>query len=386
MFSVAGPHRPSRAQLPPRFMDVRSADFARTLVVAIALLGDATVTLVVLDQGGHTPLYAVLAVLCALLLAALQTQTLLRPCGRPYTLADRCAVAFHAALCLGGTLAFGKPWQLAFCLFAGCVLAREHRAETWVWVGAAGASVGLTSVFAHGTATAIALLGGLVAVLGGVLLHMPLRLAATLGAVQLARSALTDAAVADERRRIARDLHDLLGYNLSAISVKAQLVDRLLDTETAWARTEIADVLDLTRQALADVRSVSHGYRAMSLEPELASVVAVLGAARIKVTVLADHASLPTAADAVLATVLREGATNVLRHSRATVCRVTAVLEDGHAVLTLTNDGAPRDTAADAHTGGLDNLRQRVESLDGEFTAGPGADGTFRITARVPVV
>src|SRR5579885_30518 len=129
-------------------------------------------------------------------------------------------------------------------------------------------------------------------------------------------------AIQEERHRMARDVHDILGHSLTVITVKAELASRLLDVSPERARAEVADVERLARDALADVRQAVAGFREISLPAELARARATLAAAGIE-------ADLPSAADAVgsplrevCAWTLREGVTNVVRHSGATTCRV----------------------------------------------------------------
>ena len=142
-------------------------------------------------------------------------------------------------------------------------------------------------------------------------------------------------AVQDERNRMARDVHDILGHSLTVITVKAELAARLMEVSPERAKVEVADLERLARDALADVRQAVAGFREMSLPAELARARSSLAAAGIE-------ADLPTAADAVpshlrelCAWTLREGVTNVIRHSEATTCRVT-LDERG---ITIADDG-----------------------------------------------
>ena len=140
------------------------------------------------------------------------------------------------------------------------------------------------------------------------------------------RAELAQLAVVRERMRFARDLHDLLGYSLSAITLKAELTRRLVGVDPERARDELADLLDMARQALADVRMVASGYRNMSLAKEAASVASLLSAAGISAQVEVNCGALDEGTDTVLATVLREAVTNMLRHSTAQNCTVEANL------------------------------------------------------------
>ena len=186
-----------------------------------------------------------------------------------------------------------------------------------------------------------------------------------------------------ERARFARDLHDLLGYSLSAIALKAELSRRVMDTKPDLAREELADVVVFARQAVADVRLVATNYRAMSLAAEAASTASLLAAAGIMADIEIDCGGLDDKVDTVLATVLREGVTNLLRHSAAQTCRVTASQAGESVTLLIANDGA-RKSGIDYRNGvGLENLEARLEAIGGTLTV-ESQDGTFCLFAAVP--
>jgi two-component system, NarL family, sensor histidine kinase DesK len=200
------------------------------------------------------------------------------------------------------------------------------------------------------------------------------------------RAELAQLAVVKERVRFARDLHDLLGYSLSAITLKAELTRRLVGVNPERARDELADLLDIARQALADVRTVASEYRNMSLSKEAASVASLLAAAGIAAQVEINCGALDEDIDTVLATVLREAVTNMLRHSSAQKCTVAADVTEDVATLRVSNDGVPAAAASHRDGGGLDNLAQRLEAVGGNLTAGTAADGRFEVLATVPLL
>jgi two-component system sensor histidine kinase DesK len=194
-------------------------------------------------------------------------------------------------------------------------------------------------------------------------------------------------AVIKERMRIARDLHDLLGYSLSAIILKAELAGRVLTTRPDQAREETSEVIRMARQALDDVRLVSRGYRHISLAKEAKSVTGVLAAAGIRADVEVQCGPLEPDVDAALATVLREALTNVLRHSNSQSCTVKADRSGETIRLRVTNDGIPHAAHASGHRdsqGGLANLDLRLHEIRGHLTTGTTDDGRFELIAEVP--
>jgi two-component system sensor histidine kinase DesK len=198
------------------------------------------------------------------------------------------------------------------------------------------------------------------------------RLALIIGYLKVARTELAQLAVIRERVRFARDLHDLLGYSLSAITLKAELTRRLVGSNPARARGELAELLDVARQALADVRLVASGYRDMSLAKEADAVVSLLSAAGICARVEINCGPLDERVDTVLATVLREAVTNMLRHSAAQNC-VVKDSRDYHVVkVRVSHEG-----------GGLDNLALRLESVGGTLSVSRHDDGRFDVLATV---
>ncbi|MCW2531974.1 MAG: Two component signal transduction histidine kinase [Blastococcus sp.] len=197
-----------------------------------------------------------------------------------------------------------------------------------------------------------------------------------------ARDELARNAVAQERLRFARDLHDLLGHSLSLIALKSELAGRLAEADPARARAEMADVEAAARRALAEVRDAVSGYRQVSLAQALAEARSALSAAGITLRSPAPGEPLPGAVDAVLGWVIREAATNVLRHSGARSVTVDLVQRADDVTLTVTDDG--RGSAASAGAG-LAGLAERVEVLGGQLAAGSSGNSGFRLTAAVPL-
>jgi two-component system sensor histidine kinase DesK len=195
----------------------------------------------------------------------------------------------------------------------------------------------------------------------------------------LAREDLARLAVEQERARFARDLHDLLGHSLTVITVKAELAGKLMNRDPGKAAAEVADIERLAREALADVRSTVAGYREVTLAVELSSARSALDAAGIEAELPGALDEVPGERRELFGWVVREGVTNVVRHSRAQRVRVAVsptsveVVDDG--------SGCP-GTVVGGH--GLDGLRERLAAVGGRLEAGPVDSGGFRLFAEVP--
>ncbi|GGO63905.1 sensor histidine kinase [Nonomuraea cavernae] len=186
-------------------------------------------------------------------------------------------------------------------------------------------------------------------------------------------------AVVAERLRVARDVHDLLGITLSAITLKAELALRTIGDDPDKAALLVEDVRPLAVRGLADVRSITSGGAELSLREEIESARSLLDSAGVEVRV--DTAGAEP--HPVLATVLREAVTNVVRHAAARWCAI-AVEPDGDEVrLRVANDGVPPAVPGTGGSG-LPSLTARVEAAGGTFTAGDQGDGTFALVASVP--
>ncbi|GAA3214585.1 sensor histidine kinase [Actinocorallia longicatena] len=188
-----------------------------------------------------------------------------------------------------------------------------------------------------------------------------------------ARAEVARLAASEERLRIARDLHDLLGHSLSLIVLKSELAARMAVKDPERSLAEVKDVNKVAREALADVRETVSGYRQRSLAEELDSGRAVLGAAGITPAVRTCGTPLPPGRDALFAWVVREAVTNTVRHSGAEHCAITVT----DASVEIVDDGRG---APDLRPGnGLTGLRERVAAAGGEVEAGPRAGGGFAV-------
>lgn len=224
-------------------------------------------------------------------------------------------------------------------------------------------------------------------VMGGAALYGSVRLAGILDDLFAARTDLAEQALARERFRVSRDLHALLGQSLSAVSLKGDLAIRLLPSDPAAARREIESLTGVARSALHGMRAVARDEHDVSLHAEAESAGAVLDAAGIRTRIAADLPGLAPGLDAVLGWEVREGATNILRHSEATTCAITAHRQDGTVRLEMVNDGAPATAADAAGSGtGLDGLAGRAQALHGSAAGEYDGAGQFRLRVDLPEV
>jgi two-component system sensor histidine kinase DesK len=217
------------------------------------------------------------------------------------------------------------------------------------------------------------------------------RLSEALRELHRARGELARQAVTDERLRLARDLHDLLGHTLSLITLKSELAGRLVDKHPDQAAQEIREVEREARRALREVREAVAGYRQPTLRGELDGARQMLAAAGIDCAIKDTAKALPPTVEAVLAWTVREGVTNVIRHSRARLCTIRVAVEFDHAAVELLDDGIaflPSPAAASPPGTGLSGLAERVAAVNGQLEAGAtAAEGQrgFRLWVSLPL-
>lgn len=204
----------------------------------------------------------------------------------------------------------------------------------------------------------------------------------TLARLLHAREEIARLAVTDERLRFARDLHDLLGHSLSVIALKSELASRLLPREPDRAAVEMAEIEQVAREALEQVRETVTGYRRMTLTDELAGARMALSAAGIEASI--DRADVPLGpeTEAILAWAVREGTTNVIRHSGASRCEIRIQAGPSSAEVEVLDDGLGGDRCEGGS--GLAGLAERASRRRGHLEAGPRPGGGFRLRVSVP--
>lgn len=198
--------------------------------------------------------------------------------------------------------------------------------------------------------------------------------------LRLAHDEIEHLAKVAERERIARDLHDLLGHTLSVIILKSELASKLAERDPERARNEIRDVERISRDALTQVRAAVRGYRSGGLQAELESARDALDAANVTLTCDIARTQLPPSHEAMIALAIREAVTNIVRHARATRCRIALEPRDGAYAVTIVDDGRGGDAPFGS---GLSGMQERIEALGGTLTR-DGSHGTT-VTIVMPV-
>ncbi|MGK5627330.1 sensor histidine kinase [Streptomyces sp. URMC 123] len=373
------------AETAPRLQDreIPAPRYARATVITV-LCGYTGILILNVLWENPTPGKLVLFVLCVLVTFSVQ---LLHTSPKARTWPPRrkaVSLSIQAVLTFLPLLWFDVFWGSMCGILAGAFLLLVPRPWAWVLYGTAIISIMLATV-ALGRPLISVLYVPASSALTGLLIFGVTRLAELVAEVHASRAELARMAVAQERLRFSRDLHDLLGYSLSTITLKSELIYRLVPARPDRAREEIASVLQVSRQALSDVRLVASGYRDMSLEAEARSAASILSTADVRATVDVSCGRLHPVVDTVLATVLREGITNILRHSKVQVCTIAAALEGETVRLTLVNDGVEHGSPPSPHSGsGIGNLHTRLTAIGGRVHAGVKEDGLFHLVAEAP--
>ncbi|MBP2329946.1 two-component system sensor histidine kinase DesK [Kibdelosporangium banguiense] len=304
-----------------------------------------------------------------------------RPRGWAWTLAALIAIVYLPLLLLD----WWPNWQAAMfsagasalMLLRGWVRIGVFAGMTAFAVVAELASDPLDSV----VGIVFAVLYGVVAAVPPVIIYLAARLVAVLGELESTRARLAEAAVAQERLRLSRDLHDLFGQSLSAISLKGGLALRLLPDDPDGAREEITGLTGVARDTLRTMRAISRDEHAVSLATEARGAVALLATAGARTTIDVDTAGLSEGAQRIFAWAVREGVTNMLRHSEVRCCSIVVSRQAGSARLEIVNDGVREQPSSDGN--GLTGLAARATAMGGSLISGQ-RDGEFRVVVEIP--
>lgn len=291
------------------------------------------------------------------------------------------------------SLTLGQPWLVLFVyvgVSAGVSLTFRH--ARWV-IPAATALMILIGLYEGGTVDSLS--GNvLAALLAGFSMTGVRHLIRTTIALREARATVAQLAANEERLRLARDLHDLLGHSLSLVTIKSELAGRMLPDHPEQAAQQVADIEKVSRQALVDVREAVSGYRRATLPSELAGARTALTAAGITASVPAGlpdpqaGPGVPPEREEALAWALREAVTNVVRHSGARHCTVrlrpAQTLEGRFLELRVADDGKGAPGGGHHPGNGLTGMAERLSAVGGTVAVASASPG-FVLTAKVPL-
>jgi signal transduction histidine kinase len=281
---------------------------------------------------------------------------------------------------------------LAFTLYTVGLLEARHRALTALIVCLAGTAAAISFTAAAPLESQLIIFDWLVLFMtwaAGRAMRARRAYAAST-AEQLARQA-----VADERLRIARELHDIVAHSLSLISVKAAVANHVAQERPEEAQDALRIIADTSRETLTEMRRLLGVLRSESSDPELAPSPGLAGLPE-----LADRAglagvqvdldirgsgSLPDGVGLSVYRIVQEALTNVVKHAAPANCRVSVDTDNHEARIEIVDDGpGVRVLPGPVRGHGLIGMRERVMMYDGAFTAGPLADGGFAVSARLP--
>ncbi|MEU5836915.1 histidine kinase [Streptomyces diacarni] len=355
--------------------------YGRGRVIVATATALASLTLIArADDLAHASRHPLLTSLAIGLVACYGIGCMLAPWYGPAAL-RRGRIAIVAALLLLGAapaVLLASPrhlTDLTFALAIGLMLLPLRHALLLGLAVVAGQIVWMRLAQGEVAWAQVAILVGVTAALGTVF-----ALNFTIGHLRAAREQVRRLAVNQERERVARDMHDVLGHSLSTMTVKLGLTRRVLESsqDVALAVEQVAELETMARTALSDVRATISNYRTLSLDSELAGARMALGAAGVRADLPAATDTVRTELHEVFGYVVREAVTNVLRHSDAELCTVRV----GPDWVEITDNGGSTGEASAGN--GLTGLTERLAAVSGTLEHGPAAGGGFRVVARGP--
>ncbi|HKA49802.1 MAG TPA: sensor histidine kinase [Candidatus Dormibacteraeota bacterium] len=287
-----------------------------------------------------------------------------------------------ASLALLAALWYPSDWQLLFVFIAAaCGVALPQRPWAVAGVGVAVLAAAAAAVWRPGQSIGMVVS---TASAGWVSIYFT-RQRLLVNELRESREELARLAVSEERLRFARDLHDLLGHTLSLMVVKTEAVRRLIERDPGAAVQQAHEVEAVGRRALAEVRDAVTGYRQHGLTSELDSARSALADVGIETTIKRTFDAVTEPADQLLGWAVREGVTNVIRHSQARHCEIVLRKDQGWVTVEIQDDGVgPQAAQARAGGSGLTGLRERLARAGGRVEFGGRADRGFHLIAAVP--
>jgi two-component system, NarL family, sensor histidine kinase DesK len=208
-------------------------------------------------------------------------------------------------------------------------------------------------------------------------------------AAEAGRQAEADLVLTQERLRVSGELHDVLGHRLGIIALKAELAADLAATDPARSAAESGEIREIAAATLTEARRAVHGETVADVATQIASAELVLGSAGIEITIDADSAQVSAPASLLLAAVVREAVTNILRHSDARKVSIAFNGTERGSTLVIVNDGARGPKGGTAFDGsssgtGLAALAARCATAGGRLVSGPANDGKFEVRVELP--
>jgi len=329
------------------------------------------------------PLFLALDAVAVLVFVTVYVATFLRLVWGPQNL--RRALAIWVTITILATYLTSRPFgrmepsHIYAAVIAGAMLPLRYAVPLAFINATLAAAAGL----AAGSSLTVAFVIWAEVALFAVLAMMLSYLWSTVYALRAAREEIARLAVHEERLRFSRDLHDLVGRSLSLIALKSELSNRLLTTEPDRAAGEMRDVERVARDALREVREAVTGYRQPTLASELAGARAALAAAGVECYVEQKAGAVPTDLESVLAWTVREGVTNVIRHSHAKRCDIRITRANGRISVVVVDDGHGGREGVEGS--GLRGLAERAAARGGTAQAGPLPTAGFSLRVTVPV-
>lgn len=302
---------------------------------------------------------------------------------RGYWENGRGSLAVIGCMCLLGTVTMlVSPASFVFFIYASAYCCRVGGPRPGIAVMFGVLAVFLASAFGIGLSLQLKLAGAVFIVIIALINVYYCELARKNIALKLSQEEVRQLAAMAERERIARDLHDLLGHTLSVITLKSELAAKLIERGEARAVHEIREIEKISREALKQVREAVTGYRAQGLAGELANARLAFETAQIAFAYDPPPAPLPSDREAVLAMILREAVTNVLRHSGADRCDIRFRSAQGGRMLeTLISDNGRGGKMSGGS--GIEGMRRRLAAIGGDLKI--IAEKGIRLRVRLPL-